>query len=153
MFCHTLILSIAFKLKLVQNNVLFFSPIIVVKSRVLMSLRGEQDDWYEFYGPNIPHSNYERKEPAEKAPAPEPVSYGPVLNEAKTGTADKVLDMNQSNSSENKLEVVAVTVDGRFGQVSNASDGENIKGILPADAEQIIRIESRVEGSADAIEV
>ena len=127
--------------------------VIAVKSRVLMSLRGEQDDlnWYELYGPSIPHSNTE-KPATEEAPKIEPTNYGPMPTEVTTGKPSTDSDKSESNSTENTVEVVAVTVDGRFGQV-NVSEGENLKAVLPSDIDQMIRIEGRVEGSADAIEV
>lgn len=122
-----------------------------MKSRVLMSLRGEQDDlnWYEFYGPNVPHTHVDKKS-TDTPPAPpaEDVNYGPELN----------VPTSETNSSENtavveeKVEVVKVTVDGRFGQVSNTSDGENLKAVLPADIEQM-RVEGRLESAGESIEV
>ena len=117
-----------------------------------MSLRGEQDDlnWYEFYGPNVPHTNVDKKTP-ETPPTPaEEVNYGPELNEVTTKTNGS--EKNTGSVAE-KVEVVKVMVDGRFGLVSNASDGENLKAMLPADTEQMIRIEGRLESAGESIEV
>ena len=116
-----------------------------------MSLRGEQDDlnWYELYGPNVPHTNVDKKfQDTPPAPA-EDVNYGPELH----------MPTSQTNSSkdtavvEEKVEVVKVTVDGRFGQVSNTSDRENLKALLPADIEQMMRVEGRLESAGESIEV
>ena len=130
-----------------KKNTFFFA----VKSRVLMSLRGEQDDlnWYEFYGPNVPHTSVDKKS-QETPPAPvEGVNHGPELNEPRSET----------NSSENTavvketVEVVKVTVDGRFGQLSNTSNGDNLKAVLPADIDQMVRAEGRLESAGESIEV
>lgn len=123
-----------------------------MKSRVLMSLRGEQDDlnWYEFIGPNVPHNTYEKK-PEEMAQPLDETNYGPMPNEVISGTNDS--KTNARNMAKSKVEIVKVTVDGRFGQVKNASDEENLKAIITSDMDQMIRVEGRLESAADAIEV
>ena len=116
-----------------------------------MSLRGEQDDlnWYEFYGPSVPHTSVDKKS-QETPPAPaEGVNHGPELNEPRS----------ENNSSENTaviketVEVVKVTVDGRFGQLSNTSNGDNLKAVLPADVDQMVRAEGRLESAGESVEV
>lgn len=123
-----------------------------MKSRVLMSLRGEQDElnWYEFIGPNVPHNTYEKK-PAEVAVTEDETNYGPVPNEVVSGTNDS--KKTASDEIKGTVEIVKVTVDGRFGQVKNASSGENLKATLPSDMDQMIRVEGRIDSAADAIEV
>lgn len=116
-----------------------------------MSLRGEQDDlnWYEFIGPNVPHNTYEK--PVETAPAPGSSNYGPMPNDVTGGMNHS--EKSPSEVAETKVEVVKVTVDGRFGHDKNASNGENIKTMITTDMEQMVRVEGRLESATDAVEV
>ena len=117
-----------------------------------MSLRGEQDDlnWYEFIGPNVPHNTYEKK-PVETAPAPGSSNYGPMPNDVTGGMNHS--EKSASEVAETKVEVVKVTVDGRFGHDKNASNGENIKTMITTDMEQMVRVEGLLESATDAVEV
>lgn len=130
------------------ENLLFLS----VKSRVLMSLRGEQDDlnWYELYGPNVPHHTVEKKSPEMQPATAEETNYGPVLNEV---TSKNNGSESLGNFEEQRVQVVKVTVDGRFGQVSNASNGEDLKVVLLSELEQTIHVKGRMKSSGDAVEV
>lgn len=140
----------------VNQHFLFFN--FPVKSRVLMSLRGEQDDlnWYDIYGPNIPNAELDRE--LELLEMSEDV----VKEESKVPSANVITDVinvaPELDHAETKdvslpaddVEVVEVTVDGRFGHANHSRD-ELMKTVIANDISRAdIKVESLVE-SADNI--
>lgn len=133
-----------------------------MKSRVLMSLRGEQDDlnWYDIYGPNIPNAELEKEyEDSEKS---EVIQYKSkaVSAETEMQVAETPMkhDKNLSDAFDGvqkfepaaKSEVVEVTVDGRFGHANHSRD-EQVKSVIGKDISRSdIKVEGLVE-SADTI--
>lgn len=140
-----------------------------MKSRVLMSLRGEQDDlsWYDIYGPNVPYAELDKDAQVTK---PSDVKSTHVNGQSKTaikaenGTSKMSSAAKEVTSADDnnrivignvaqtmpveKVEVVEVTVDGRFGHMNHSRD-EPLKNVGKGlNAE--IKVEGLVE-SADTI--
>ncbi|KAL4232456.1 cAMP response element binding [Mactra antiquata] len=132
-----------------------------MKSRVLMSLRGEQDDlnWYDIYGPNIPNAELEKEYEflemsniMQKMESSETPSAN-VFSEVKTVTDDDVDvqdEIKNVSTPADNVEVVEVTVDGRFGHMNHSRD-ELMKTVITNDISRSdIKVEGLVE-SADNI--
>lgn len=132
-----------------------------MKSRVLMSLRGEQDDltWEDLYGPNIPSFSQQR-EPQEKSTASSEknVVIDPQSSPADSAPlAEVTSDMDLSPKTSHIVdtipvkgsEVIEVTVDGRFGHANHSYDE-----VKTMNGQDIPRADIKVEGlveSADRI--
>ncbi|WAR08588.1 CR3L1-like protein [Mya arenaria] len=113
-----------------------------MKSRVLMSLRGEQDDltWYDIYGPNVPYAELDRE-----TGEPMGSTYSNILAKPAPVKSDNTIPVPDKNSlypAENdantavtlispKSDVVEVTVDGRFGHVNTSRDEPTKTGAHP----------------------
>lgn len=130
-----------------------------MKSRVLMSLRGEQDDldWYDIYGPNIPNAELEKEDQESVKPEviwyqPKVSSVEPEIDDNKNITDDNTINTEVTEESlpVEKNEVVEVTVDGRFGHANHSRD-EPAKSVVGKDISRSdIAVEGLVE-SADNI--
>lgn len=136
-----------------------------VKSRVLMSLRGEQDDlnWFDIYGPNVPYAELDKHDMATSDVTTSDAKDGPLKPddriELENETSADQLTMSETfdevavstkvvTATVEKVEVVEVTVDGRFGHANHSRD-EPLKSVgkgLTPD----IKVEGLVK-SADAI--
>lgn len=111
-----------------------------MKSRVLMSLRGEMDDltWYDIYGPNIPNAELEKEEQDISSfgnEKPDPVQSKPDQMTAKHGTdkvkVEVVPMVTETNPIQKTPDIVEVTVDGRFGHANRSRD--EVKTIIGTD--------------------
>lgn len=128
-----------------------------------MSLRGEQDDlnWYDIYGPNVPYAELDKEPPVTmtteaKSPdvLPKPEAADQSANEttdkpSDDGKFDVAVDAKVATPVEKKVEVVEVTVDGRFGHANHSRD-ETLKAAVRKGLTPDIKVEGLVE-SADAI--
>lgn len=118
-----------------------------MKSRVLMSLRGEQDDlnWYDIYGPNIPNAELEKE-----YEAPHETDNTPTKPEPSTPVTVKdevTVRYNVSGVREmDKAEVVEVTVDGRFGHANHSRD-EPLRAEM---GKPFSRVDIKVEGLVES---
>ena len=139
-----------------------FIAFLTVKSRVLMSLRGEQDDlnWYDIYGPNVPYAELDKQ---DQSVGDMPTSYVKEVlnmkpdstNEKATVPTSEVTDKPTTQAGSTQVisakvkQVVEVTVDGRFGHANHSRD-EAMKTVVGKGLNPDIKVEGLVE-SADAI--
>lgn len=122
-----------------------------------MSLRGEQDDlnWYDIYGPNVPYAELEKE--YEYATKPQVSSAENMPEEGKYLTGESMEDFLpvvdtcvQDQLAVDKVEVVEVTVDGRFGHANHSHNEPAESGVGKDISRGDIKVEGLVE-SADAI--
>jgi cyclic AMP-responsive element-binding protein 3 len=132
-----------------------------MKSRVLMSLRGEQDDvtWEDLYRPYIPVAE-ERRDDEPKATdtadtkvLPEPNPSSANIPASVETVSDKT---NQSSvivetSPVKNVEVMEVTVDGRFGHANHSRD-ENVKSLKTTIGQDIPRADIKAEGLVESVD-
>ena len=119
-----------------------------------MSLRGEQDDltWYDIYGPNVPNAELEKQDNQIKSA----VVTKPEIKSNTSKETDLVLQevtetlLKAEILMVKKVEIVKVTVDGRFGHLNDSRD-EPLKTVIGKDiARGDLKAEGLVE-SADKI--
>ncbi|XP_052241716.1 cyclic AMP-responsive element-binding protein 3-like protein 1 isoform X1 [Dreissena polymorpha] len=141
-----------------------------MKSRVLMSLRGEQDDlnWYDIYGPSVPYAELDKEtdplqdlaHSAEYAPKASAIMASVVNDDDKLThqEAEKVIEpsrietaqvMSATKSVVNG-EIIEVTVDGRFGHANTSRDEVLKSRVRVGDVAGELKMEGIVE-SADNI--